>query len=121
MHKVTTTMSAVVTAPTGAEFERLLNERLAEIGKFNPQITFNTNEGHCAYLVYTQEVRVADNARDTLELQGVFITCADCPYLTDEVNSKGHYRCARGHTSPEQRACLWFSDRFLKGEETCKN
>ena len=120
MRRIYTKKVAVVFAETAEEFEEKLNKRLEvtrDLASSQNIIYQICDGGFSASVEYTSLSQLPDCARDELELRGEFLLCSDCPYLTDELNVKGYHKCHRGTTMPGQKACNWFCEEYLRGEE----
>lgn len=78
------------------EFEVKINAALdALIAKgIVPDIEFNHNMGHCAYLMWTEETQIPENAKDEYELLGERHKCIECPYYIRPTDGRIKYtRC----------------------------
>lgn len=81
-HEKTWRHHIVVTATTGEEFERKLNEVEEELALDpdveNVTIVYNTNLGHCAYFDYDKRETRFRNKAEEYESRGEAYCCGDC-------------------------------------------
>lgn len=112
----------VVTASTGEEFERSLNEALAEISaeRKTLEIVYNTNvPGHCAYITYDHTESIPETPKEEYESRGERYYCRECPHYVPSMDGRTKYsRCEfideRIYGSRD--ACEWFYRALVKGE-----
>lgn len=99
----------VVEANDAAEFEAEFNAALAELTRWKPEVTMNTQRGtHCAYIMYNEETKVPEDTRDEYELKGIRFICGDCPWFRPSPDRRIKYTtCARGEyrTTYNTAAC----------------
>lgn len=120
MRRIHVKKVAVVFAQTAEDFEEKMNSRLAVTSDLasDHKIVYNICDGgFSASIEYSIFEQLPDCARDELELRGEFLSCMDCPHLTNETDGKGHHKCIRGKTMPGMRACDWFCEKYIRGEE----
>lgn len=123
MKRYSINKAAVVSEATAAEFEQALNDRLEELAKCRPEITFNMNEGHCAYILYKEDVVEPEDIRDEYEMRGETYTCSQCPFFKTKDTNKRRVRgfCPwQESTRKDASACLKFYKLLDRGEvEPC--
>lgn len=111
----------VVSATTGEEFERRMNEALADLAgrgrKF--EVTFNLNQGHCAYVQYDECREVPETVAEEYRLRGEIYSCINCPNYKPSMDGRTKYsRCdyMSERTYGTREACEWFYKKVAKGE-----
>lgn len=77
---------AIVTADSAQSLTEQLNAKLRELSSKHPTVTF---EGLIARIQYTENVNEAETIEDEYELQGVRLTCQDCPYYEPILKANG--------------------------------
>lgn len=110
----------VVQAESAEEFERKLNVVLKNVLK--PQITWNHNMGHCAYVTYVETVETLEDVSDIFHRDGVYYHCRNCPFF-DLPNDKRFKRGAcrispSGVAWKDSEACTFLYKQLLSGELT---
>lgn len=70
---------AVVQAENAQDFQRQFNEMMARLSDCKPQVQFNFNQGHCAYITYILELKIPDCVADEYHAKGIMFTCRQCP------------------------------------------
>ena len=74
---------AIVAADSAQELTEQLNEKLKTLKCKYPKVTF---EGLIARIQYTESVQIVEELSDEYELQGVRLTCQDCPMFQPLLN-----------------------------------
>lgn len=108
----------VVESHSGAEFERLYNEAMAELAGKNPQEIIKLGEGHCAYICYTESEEEPENIRDEYSLRGVSYVCGECPYFNsvdDKRVKHGICNMAGRKVRSDSYACLFLYQQIASG------
>lgn len=77
---------AIVSADTAQELTEQLNETLRQLKCKYPKVTF---EGLTARISYTETVSIVEELSDEYELQGVRLTCQDCPLFKPLLKADG--------------------------------
>lgn len=77
---------AIVAADSAQSLTEQLNAKLMELKSKHPTVTF---EGLIARIQYTETVSEAEDIEDEYELQGVRLTCQDCPFYEPILKSDG--------------------------------
>lgn len=77
---------AIVAADSAQQLTDQLNDKLRELRDKRPTVTF---EGMIARIQYTESERVPETLEDEYELQGVQLTCEDCPYFCPTIKADG--------------------------------
>lgn len=111
---------AVVQAEDAQEFQKQFNELMARLSNCNPKVQFNFNQGHCAYITYTQEVRIPDCVADEYHAQGIMFKCKRCPLHELETDGRvKNVKCKYanlGFTHLDHECCEVFYRRLNLGE-----
>ena len=113
---------AIVTADSAQQLTEQLNAKLKELRDKDPTVTF---EGMIARIQYTESERIPETLAEEYELQGVRLTCEDCPYFcptikadgTIDLRSKwgGCHLAEYGKTDKRSRACEKLFQRLNDG------
>ena len=112
----------VVTASTGEEFERHLNEVLTEINaeRRSMEIVYNTNvSGHCAYITYDHTENVPETPKEEYELRGERYFCKECPHYVPSMDGRTtRSMCPwlNERVAASSDCCEWFYRALMKGE-----
>ena len=77
---------AIVAADSAQILTEELNAKLVELADKRPTVTF---EGLIARIQYEVSEAAPENIGEEYELQGVRLTCQDCPYFTPIFKSDG--------------------------------
>lgn len=80
------TQYCIVTGKTAQELTEQLNAKLYELRAKHPDVTF---EGLIARIAYQEEEDVPESLADEYRMQGVKLTCYDCPYFGPTLNRDG--------------------------------
>lgn len=114
---------AIVAADSAQQLTDQLNAKLIELRDKNPTVTF---EGMIARIQYTESERIPETLAEEYELQGVELTCEDCPYFCPATKADGTIdRRAKwggchlseyGSTDKRSRACEKLFEKLNKGE-----
>lgn len=111
---------AVAYGDTPKEFEANINSVLANLAEkhLHYEINFNTNEGHCAYIVYEEQTAIAETVADEYELKGETYLCKDCPYFKAPADKRRkNVHCELGKfCSADLGACDEFYEKLSKGQ-----
>ena len=114
---------AIVSADSAQELTEQLNKTLKQLKCKYPKVTF---EGLIARIQYTETVHIAEELSDEYELQGVKLTCQDCPIFQPLLKADGtkdkrakwgdcplaHY----GRTSRDSSVCSRLFEMLNSGE-----
>lgn len=114
---------AIVSADSAQELTEQLNKTLKQLKCKYPKVTF---EGLIARIQYTETVYIAEELSDEYELQGVKLTCQDCPLFEPIMKRDGtrdkrtkwgdcphaHY----GRTSRDSSVCSKLYEMINSGE-----
>lgn len=98
MIRTTVEQKLVIESPNGKIFEAEYNKAMKELAKYSPKTIYPENvPGHCAYIVYTESIVEAEDARDRLELKGVKLVCGQCPYYKEPGDGRKKIgKCEKG-------------------------
>lgn len=77
---------AIVSADSAQELTEQLNEVLKNLKGKSPKVVF---EGLIARVSYTETVHIVEELADEYELQGVRLTCQDCPMFQQIFKADG--------------------------------
>ena len=77
---------AIVAADSAQQLTDQLNEKLKELRDKSPTVTF---EGMIARIQYMESERVPETLEEEYELQGVQLTCEDCPFFCPTIKADG--------------------------------
>ena len=103
---------AIVAADSAQQLTDQLNAELVRLKDKDPTVTF---EGLIARIQYTEREDVPESLAEEYEMQGVRLTCEDCPYFVPLLKSDG---------SEDKRArfggCPWMeSKRTARVSRAC--
>lgn len=106
----------VVESEDGAIFEAGFNAAMDEICSkgIMPEVTFPDRGGkHCAYIAYTETIKIAETIVEEHELRGEFDQCRDCPLYRPPMDGRKKWeRCGYGiATSASSKVC----EKFYEG------
>lgn len=114
---------AIVAADSAQSLTEQLNAKLMELKAKHPTVTF---EGLIARIQYTETVSEAEDIEDEYELQGVHLTCQDCPYYEPILKANGEIDgrikygncpyCETGRAYRDSRACSTLFQKLNNGE-----
>lgn len=107
-----------IEAKTAKDFQERMEEAFAKLSGQDLDITYNLNQGHCAYIHYCEEVQEPETLADEYHLQGIYLTCADCPELekTDDKRRR-YFNCkVRTMVRPMDGACERLYRMVEKGD-----
>ena len=77
---------AIVAADSAQILTEQLNAKMIELASKRPTVTF---EGLIARIQYEESVKIPESIEDEYELQGVKLTCQDCPYYETILKTDG--------------------------------
>lgn len=77
---------AIVAADSAQELTEQLNAKLRELQGKHPKVTF---EGLIARVSYSETTEIPEELSDEYELQGVKLTCQDCPLFEPLMKKDG--------------------------------
>ena len=113
---------AIVAADSAQTLTEQLNAKLIELRDKNPIVTF---EGMIARIQYMESERVPETLEEEYELQGVKLTCEDCPYFCPAIKADGTrdlrakwggcHLAEYGSTDKRSRACEKLFQRLSDG------
>lgn len=128
MRKETKQRLIVVTDNDPAVFQDKFNKAWDQVESKNPTYQFNMHMGHCAYITYTEEIRIPETIEDQYALAGISYRCRNCPHFewprtrTGEINrvtKEGGCRYASlGISYRGTFACEYFYRQMINGELT---
>ena len=114
---------AIVAADSAQSLTEQLNAKMVELADKNPTVTF---EGLIARIMYTERETSPENLGEEYELQGVRLTCQDCPMFKPILKSDGtvdgrikYGDCPNteyGRTYRDSRACAKLFQMMNSGE-----
>lgn len=83
MKEIKSKQTKIICGNTAEDFEMKLNKALAELAETGAsnEITFNTQMGYVAYIVYSSNKLVAECKSEEYSLAGESFRCGDCKYL----------------------------------------
>ena len=118
----------VVTDNDPAAFQEKFNEAWDQVEDKNPSYEFNKQMGHCAYIMYTEEIQIPETIEDQYALAGVSYRCRNCPHFewpmtkagrVNRITKKGGCRFASlGISYRDGFACEYFYKQMINGELT---
>ena len=101
-------------------FEKKLNDAIEQLNDhaLEVNITEQHQNGVLAYIKYSNDVKIPESIADELELRGLQIKCADCPYIqkTDDQRKK-KFPCkyaSYGSTFLDSPACNRFYEELIQ-------
>lgn len=114
---------AIVQGDSARDLTEQLNEMLFRLKGKNPEVEF---EGLTARISYSERVAVPENLADEYEMEGVHLTCQDCPFFrpykkkdgTEDLRRKwGECRFAPyGETARDSSCCKKPFECLNRGE-----
>ena len=114
---------AIVAADSAQQLTDQLNAKLIELRDKNPTVTF---EGMIARIQYTESERIPETLAEEYEMQGVHLTCEDCPYFCPTIKADGSldqrakwggcHLAEYGRTDKRSRACEKLFEKLNNGE-----
>lgn len=116
---------AIVSADSAQELTERLNAKLKELVDKRPKVTF---EGLIAHISYTERSMIVEDLTDEYELEGVKLTCQDCPMFQPILKRDGTRdsrtrwgdcplcRETYGRTARNSRACPALFQMINSGE-----
>lgn len=116
---------AIVNGDSAQQLTDRLNEKLYELRKKQPTVTF---EGLIARISYTEDERIFEDVSDEYEAAGIKLTCQMCPLFHPVLKSDGtidkrakwggceYSPLGYGQTSRESRACNRLFEMINSGE-----
>ena len=114
---------AIVAADSAQSLTEQLNAKLVELADKNPTVTF---EGLIARIMYTERETAPEDLGEEYELQGVRLTCQDCPLFEPILKADGtvdgrikYGDCPNteyGRTYRDSRACAKLFQMMNSGE-----
>ena len=114
---------AIVQGDTAQQLSDELNAKLYELRDKSPTVMF---EGLIARIQYMENVVEAETIEDEYELQGVRLTCQDCPYYEPILKANGEIdgrikygNCPYsefGRAYRDSRACDMLYQKLNNGE-----
>lgn len=96
---------AIVAADSAQELTDALNRKLIELADKRPAVTF---EGMIARISYEETERVPEDLCEEYEVQGINLTCQDCPFFEPAKNANGAV----------DRRAKWGACQFAQYERT---
>lgn len=105
-----------------SEFDQLLNRAVRDHAEQNVEVIYKMNvEGHCAYVTFDCQIKVAESLEDEYALQGISFTCGECPYFVLPNDKRIKFVICeksgqRRRCSCTSRACGWFYEAVDSGE-----
>jgi len=83
MREIKSKQTKIICGNNAEDFEMKLNKTLAELAELGAsnEITFNTQMGYVAYIVYASNKLVAECKSEEYSLAGEKFCCGDCKYL----------------------------------------
>lgn len=109
----------ILECDSAQEFQDKLNLAMREHASKHPEVEFNKNKGHSAYISWREEVTIPENARDEYELKGEKYHCCDCPFFVLSQDRRVKYTtcgCDVHSTYYERPACEEFYEKLKRGE-----
>lgn len=108
----------IIHSNTAEEFEERLNKYLGELAdaKVKYELTFNNSLGFCAYLLYTETIKVPESLAEEYEMRGEGCYCTECKYCEIPKDKRvKHYWCGL----QERKVCSrsWCCDDFYENME----
>lgn len=112
MKKTIRTRYVGLDATNAAELGEMLTRESERLAEYSPDIVWNLQNGHSAFLVYTEVMRTPETLREEYELRGERYTCADCDKKIPNTDGRARcsYRCIRRPkgTDADASACNHF-------------
>lgn len=113
---------AIVAADSAQQLTDQLNDKLRELRDKSPTVTF---DGMIARIQYMESERIPETLAEEYELQGVELTCEDCPYFCPAIKADGTrdlrakwggcHLAEYGKTDKRSRACEKLFQRLSDG------
>ena len=113
---------AIVAADSAQSLTEQLNAELVRLRDKKPTVTF---EGMIARIQYTETETVPESLAEEYEMQGVQLTCEDCPYFCPAIKADGTrdlrakwggcHLAEYGRASKDARACEMLFQRLNDG------
>ena len=114
---------AIVAADSAQQLTDQLNEKLRELRDKSPTVTF---EGLIARIQYEESEQIPETLAEEYEVQGVNLTCEDCPYFCPAIKADGTrdlrakwggcHLTEGGIVKKSSRACDELFHRLTSGE-----
>lgn len=112
----------VIESKDPAEFQAEFNKAQQELASLKPETIYDISDGYRAIIQYEVETSVAESARDELALEGIHLTCSDCPKFKPVLNNDGSVRqtSKKGScdveplTCRDSSACDWFCRKVMR-------
>lgn len=112
----------VIESKDPAEFQAEFNKAQQELASLKPETIYDISDGYRAIIQYEVETSVAESASDELALEGIRLTCADCPKFKPALNNDGSVRqtSKRGTcdveplTFRDMPACDWLCRKVMR-------
>ena len=103
------------------DFEKSYNQTMEDLAAHDIEVAINTDreDGFCAIVKYSIEENLPEGIEDELQIRGIKITCADCPYLqeTTDRRRKKKRNCEHakfGYTFLDAPACNKFYNDLIR-------
>ena len=76
-------MQLTIETSSATEFDEKVNQAVREHATDNVEVIrrLDVSGTHCAYVVWEEEVKKPEDARDRLSLKGLHVKCGDCPFF----------------------------------------
>lgn len=108
----------IIVSEKAAEFEEQINRILNEFPE--AEIHFNDGLGLCAYVLYTFEEEIPEDARDVMRQRGVKLWCRECPKMEPPRDGRVRWcSCSLkpyGKTHIKSEACEYLYQAVMSGE-----
>ena len=114
-------MQLTIETTSAQEFDEKVNQAVMEHAADNVEVIrrLDVSGKHCAYVVWEEEVKKPENARDRLSIKGIKVSCGDCPFFELPSDKRIKYvKCQRGVTTRacyERDACEWLCEQIELG------
>jgi len=117
---------SIVQGDTAEELTEKLNAKLFDLRTKQPVEKPVTFEGLIARISYTEKTTAPENLAEEYALQGVKLTCQDCPHFTARLKADGSEDlrakvgscqfASYGRTYRDARACEYLFNGLRNGE-----
>lgn len=121
MKRRTKYIRRVVSSSDVRKYEQEFNKLADELSDKSPTIQDVFENGTFSTIfTYETEEQIPESAKDRAELEGIRLTCADCPYMEDDGDKrKRRFPCQFaefGWTRSDTAACDKFYRDLMRGD-----
>ena len=109
----------ILECDSAQEFQEKLNLAMREHATKHPEVEFNKNKGHSAYISWTEEVTIVESIADEFAMKGIRYVCGECPFFELSKDKRVKYTtcgCDVKNTYYERPACESLYEKIKRGE-----